>query len=91
MEELVRDRDMRSTPEDMLAAIRRLRGIGLIHHTTDDLYSRHAALHFDRLLSLTWRRAARAGHGVQESNKTYVRQVEGHQTAPYTIMRSGPT
>jgi hypothetical protein len=37
VEEIMRDRDSHVSRPDMLDAIRRLRGIGLIHRTTDNL------------------------------------------------------
>ncbi|MFZ1155392.1 MAG: hypothetical protein WAN93_10855 [Solirubrobacteraceae bacterium] len=50
VEEIVRDRDSNVSPTDTLDAIRRLRGIGLIHRTTDDLvFPTRAALYFDQI------------------------------------------
>ncbi len=51
VDELIRDRDKRAKPEDVLDAIKRLSGIGLIHHTTDDLiFPTRAALYLDRIV-----------------------------------------
>lgn len=50
VEEIVRDRDSHVSRIDTLDAIRRLRGVGLIHRTTDDLvFPTRAALHFDQI------------------------------------------
>jgi hypothetical protein len=50
VEEIVRDRDSHVSRTNMLDAIRRLRGVGLIHRTTDDLvFPTRAALHFDQI------------------------------------------
>lgn len=51
VEELIRDRtDKRVTPEDTHNALTRLRGVGLIHRTTDDLvFPTRAALHMDQI------------------------------------------
>ena len=50
VEEIVCDRDTHIDRENMLDAIRRLRGVGLIHRTTDDLvFPTRAALHFDQI------------------------------------------
>ncbi|HEV3094732.1 MAG TPA: hypothetical protein VGY30_09490 [Solirubrobacteraceae bacterium] len=53
MGELVRDRtDKHVTPEDTHNALVRLRGVGLIHRTGDDLiYPTRAALHFDQIMA----------------------------------------
>lgn len=52
VDELVRDRDKRAKPEDVIDAIKRLSGIGLIHHTADDLiFPTRAALHFDQIVA----------------------------------------
>lgn len=51
IDEFVRDRDKRAKPEDVIDAINRLRGIGLIHHTADGLiFPTRAALHFDQIV-----------------------------------------
>lgn len=50
VDELIRDRDKRAKPEDVLDAIKRLSGLGLIHRTSDDLvFPTRAVLHFDRI------------------------------------------
>ncbi len=51
VDELIRDRtDKHVTPEDTHNALRRLRGVGLIHRTTDDLvFPTRAALHMDQI------------------------------------------
>lgn len=52
VDELVRDRDKRAKPEDVLDAIRRLSGIGLIHLTADGLiFPTRAALYFDQIVA----------------------------------------
>jgi hypothetical protein len=52
IDEFIRDRDKRAKPEDVLDAIRRLSGIGLIHRTADGLiFPTRAALHFDRIVA----------------------------------------
>lgn len=51
VDELVRDRDKRASREDVLDAIKRLSGIGLIHRTADDLvFPTRAALYLDRIV-----------------------------------------
>ncbi len=50
VEEMIRDRDKRAKPENVQDAIKRLSGIGLIHHTADGLiFPTRAALHFDQI------------------------------------------
>ncbi len=51
VDELIRDReDSRVSRQDTQDALTRLRGVGLIHHTADDLvFPTRAALHMDQI------------------------------------------
>jgi hypothetical protein len=53
VDELVRDRtDKHVSPEDTHNALVRLRGVGLVHRTADDLvFPTRAALHYDQIVA----------------------------------------